>query len=359
MHILRKWPFSLFFDHRQKPVKGLPADLDIVLLSSITGRIWGSECESSRYVHLSGWKKSGAYRLIIKLKSGEIQTLIYKNSIYSNSEIPALKKLNVTPGQSEYIIYTIDAETLESYLPKIYYTEIQDRYHYIFVLEDIAEQYVKFSSVDDIFNIVGLLCDFHKALFDDVKKHPCDGLIQYDQSFFENLIGYAEKHIFSGNLAISPDLVSDLSDNWKKIRDILESLQEFGMDSMTIPVHGDLNLTNVLLNRNDKTKFLALDWEWAGYSYPHWDLASLLKGKKLAIIEHSLEIYAKINKDLTLRDHNRFFLEFLLRRCVLDAAFMAAQLTYTFHETTLDKKNFIEKSLTEAMRALNLIKKTL
>ena len=92
--------------------KGVPPGITRELLADICQREFGDQPVDIVYAHLSGWKESGSYRLYLKTDRGRNWTLIYKNAVYEQDQIPALATLPLKPGSAEYVVYANPPGTL-------------------------------------------------------------------------------------------------------------------------------------------------------------------------------------------------------------------------------------------------------
>jgi hypothetical protein len=346
---------KFLYHFREKSKKGLrrgvPTGLDEQLLRELCLQHRGQGPNSIYYEHLSGWKKSGAYRLIIKFRDKNPWKLIFKNCVYDSKEIPGLKDLAVRPGSPEYLVYNSTEAALSDYLPVAYLCEeVSPARHYRYILEDLGDHYRKPSSREDLGNIVTNLRGFHKSFLCGDSSLRSNGWITYDSLFWENLIAYVESKLEKFSQIDNSDMISEFAGTWDKITG-LTFPHDYYPDQLIWRVHGDLNSSNTLVHNAKSNLMKMLDWEWAGWGLPHWDLATLLKGKFDDIIQDNLIRYAELNPELSYAEHRHLFFWCLLQRGLLDAAFMVEQLMETTFSTSLDKLQFIEKSIAEVIRA--------
>ena len=99
---------------------------------------------------------------------------------------------------------------------------------------------------------------------------------------------------------------------------------EFHSPTSLMPVHGDLNPSNVHLPRRDGCCIKVVDWEWGGIGLPQADLAALLNGVSPEVERRALEAFHRSDGQLSAEAHHRRFQWCKLERGLLDAGFLAA-----------------------------------
>lgn len=325
-----------YFPKKAKPVQlasGLPEGLDDTTLATVIAEHFGAPPRSTAYVHLSGWKTAGAYRLLIETQDGQSLRLIYKNAVYTPDHIPALIDLPLRPGPPEYVVYTQITGPMKEYLPKVYMAEERvSGIQYCYILEDLVDHYRRTYTHDDILQAARLLPELHQALDEWGKTANTDGLIRFDRKAALAIETYARnslEHYYQKNDNLELKSVLTL---WPEIARLL-TLEDFFTYQPARIIHGDSNFTNIHLHRTNPNQFKLVDWEWAGFGFPYSDLASLLKGtpsyiEKMAFSRFTGSRSAPnpcLNPELSFDENARMYQWSRLDRGLLDSAFLAAQ----------------------------------
>ncbi|UCG51446.1 MAG: aminoglycoside phosphotransferase family protein [Candidatus Latescibacterota bacterium] len=338
-----------------RAVRGVPDGLSFETLSKLCTDHRGDPLERVSHFHLSGWKASGAYRLVLKLRSGATWQLVYKNAVYSRSQIPALESFPVRPGPPEYAVYHANPGPLREYLPVVLLCEeVEEDRHYHYIFEDLGRDYRGPSDERTTIGLAATLNTFHAAMSESTTAFEKDCLLRYDREFSTSVYDYARTNLERYAEVVPGEAISKVIALWPRILDV--GLGDDTFDASLIqPIHGDFNRSNLFLHRNDPRKLKMVDWEWAGWGLPHADLASLLKKISDAVESEALQVYARENPQLSPHEHVRIYRSCQLERSLIDAAFLAVQAVDGPGETRLDLARHIEGSLHAAIRALDMV----
>jgi len=114
---LRKGSQRVPLSSKKRPTPGIPAGLNQDVLEKTCVEHYSSRPRIIQYQHLSAWKSSGAYRLLIALENGRDIRLVFKEANYSREEIPAVEGLPVQIGIPEYQVYYHNSNHPFEYLP--------------------------------------------------------------------------------------------------------------------------------------------------------------------------------------------------------------------------------------------------
>ena len=311
--------------------RGIPPGLDLEALRRIVREIAADEIRSISFRQMSGWKKSGAYRLILRTGRGAKLSLVYKNALYSRDEIPALAGLPITPGLGEYIFFKHSMGEHAGFLPRVFSAEqSQGGRHYQYVMEDLTQNYRSFVGPQDRANLCLTLPDVH-ASFETLAVHPdARKLLRFDRDFAERLLAYSKKSLEANRVAQSGSAIDTLLNGWTNFASAFRA----GADAVyrsepLILVHGDCNITNAM--RHKTTGGLKiLDLEWAGWGMPHQDLVSALKGASKELEMRCLQDFSHRRGNGRLERDLNIYRFCGIQRALLDAGFIGMQ--------TLDEK---------------------
>ena len=121
---------------------GLPPEVDGEVLQKICRNHFDSPIVKTTYVHLSLWKKQGAYKIFVNMKNGKNFSLFYKFDNFSLENMPALKSFPVPFGNVEHSLYSFPFPPMNVYLPKVYYVRKRDgSLIHQYYLEDLSRDY--------------------------------------------------------------------------------------------------------------------------------------------------------------------------------------------------------------------------
>lgn len=310
---------------KRKPSAGLPPGLQAELLADICEQETGSRPTSLSHLQLSGWRTaaSGAFRVFAHLDESRTWTCIYKNSVLTDEETPGLGGLPLIPG-SEYQVYASAGPDLERFIPRrLHIEEIEPRVRHTVVLDDLKVQgYGPVITDKDVLAAISQLPDFHDAFQATVDVWQGADLYTYDEKWSEELRGLCRRSLEQyQELAPDPavEQVLGIWDDVERVHDVAL----FHDPENRRPVHGDANRANVLVK--GESPIQVVDWEWAGWRLPQFDVASLLKGRSDDLTEEGIRAYAAIQKDFSLEEHRVFHAWARLELRLLDASYVIAQ----------------------------------
>jgi hypothetical protein len=307
--------------------RGLPPGLSQEVLRRIVQDITAEQISIVSFRQMSGWKKSGAYRVLVRTSAGEKLSLVYKNALYSHDEIPALAGLPITPGLGEYVFFKHSMGERRGYLPRIFFAEqLEESGQYQYVMEDLTQDYRGLVGPQDRMNLCRMLPDIH-ASFKTIAAQPdARKLLRFDRDFTERLLAYSRESLEAYRRAQSGPAVDALVNDWINFAAVFRA----GADAIyrnapLVLVHGDCNISNVMRHRTTG-HLKILDLEWAGWGLPHQDLVSALKGAPEELARHCV-------KEFSLRDGNgrlehdlNIYRYCSIQRALLDAGFIGMQM---------------------------------
>lgn len=352
LHRLYRRGVSKFLNSipRNSFVHGVPEGLQFDELNELCLDYIKHPLKDVSYYHLSGWKKSNTFRLLLETEKGDKWSLIYKNALYRQDIIPALDNFPINPGPPEYTIYSKAEGEITKYLPTIYRCcEIHAGSHYMYLMQDLNANYRPARGKRDILCITAELTKLYD-IFGEYRFDE-DSLILYNRELSTRLQAYIIDNLERYASATNSKAVIAVCTNWQKISSLYE--EKYNNSGLSSIIHGDSNLANILVHNKygDRIKFI--DWEWAGIGLPHQDLASLLKRAKPNIEEAALEIYSNNNHTLSLDEHKRLFEVCQLERGLIDSAFFASQSANSTNRTKIDLMGYIEDSAARVVSAYN------
>lgn len=340
-----------------EPIPGIPPGLTPSILDDVCREEMAESLTSTAYVHLSGWKETGSYRLHLTTSSGRRWRVIYKNASYRLDQIPALEGLPLKPGPPEYVVYAHAIEPLAAYLPHVYYAhEPAPGVQFQYIMEDLGQGYRRASEAADRLRVVEELPTIHRAMADWLSSVDDRDLLRYDAAFSSDLLTYTHTNLVTYADKTDDETAQEALARWTKIADVYENgLSVF--ECPAIPIHGDSNPANVMISRTDPTQLKLIDWEWAGIGFAHADLASLLKRSPSMLEAQALERYAQYNDMLTLAEHRRLYEWCQLQRGLLDIGFVARQHLTTVHDTRVNLVKYVHKSLNRTLMAVERLQR--
>lgn len=329
---LRRIVANRIFKRRSRlqptPVTGVPEGIDYDTLSELCLERTGAALKKVSFVHVSGWKRAGAYRIFLENRRGSEWRLIYKNAVYNLEHIPALQDFPVTPGPPEFLVYGHANGRLARYLPEIYLcaeTVRDKRYQYL--LEDLSSDFIPVAETDGRkikFTVAAQLPAFHSAMGEWLSSIGEDRLLRYDRDFSRALRDYTGSVLQQfAHYALSP-LLREALDKWPQ----LSALSLLGNDKYfdeLKPIHGDANGSNILVHRKDPTRIKFIDWEWAGLGMPFADMVSLFRRGNAEINKKLVTVYSENGNGKIVADALRQYGWCRLERSMLDAAYIGAQ----------------------------------
>ena len=176
------------------------------------------------------------------------------------------------------------------------------------------------------------------------------GFLQYDRAFAEAIQPYLETNIVCYAKARGGEALRRVVSRWPQLASLCLD-DEFYVRDCVVPVHGDLNLSNVHLDRRDRTRIKVVDWEWAGIGLPQADLAALLKGVSPDVERRALEAHIQSDGRLPAEVHVRRYQWCKLQRGLLDAAFLSALELARPNPAGSRWASVIEKAASRALQA--------
>jgi len=309
-------------------ITGNPPELQHEMLASLCLEHLDSPLKEVSYVHLSGWKNQGAFRVYIKAINGKVWSLIYKNSKYNLLEIPALNGFPASPGYSEFLIYSDTQSNISKYLPIVYLcVEREPGKHYQFLMEDLSGIYTQASSIPrKKFRplIVSELPAFHKEMKKWSQKNLNEKLPKYNSQFAYLLIQYARKIITRVAQTTNNIAAANVLSRFSLIENQFLDKKYFHNRDLSL-IHGDMNIANVLVHKNLKGNIKLIDWEWAGIGHPLSDLVSLYRTAKAETYKPVLECYYENKLSRNYHCSIAIYEWCRLERGLINASFMAAQ----------------------------------
>ena len=181
----------LSFVPRDDIVLGVPEGLRFDALNDLCLLYLREPLLRVSYYPLSGWKKSGAYRLLLQTETGDKWSIIYKNAFYGQDIIPALNGFPINPGPPEYTIYSNAEGEIARYLPTIYICrEIIPGLHYMYLLQDLSKYYRQARDKKDILTITSELTKLYEILGECNYNINEDSFIIYDGDLSSRLKTY-------------------------------------------------------------------------------------------------------------------------------------------------------------------------
>ena len=310
---------------RHRIVKGTPEGIDFKTLSQLCIDHLGEPLRHVSHVHLSGWKTSGAFRLLLRTKRGRFWSLVYKNAIYTKDNIPAATGLPVMPGPPEYLVYKHGQAKLTKYLPNVYLClEIIPGLHYRYLLEDMRPEYRPICDSTDILRAATELHALHVAMSEWSLVAGQDRLLRFDREFSAGLLNYARESLERYVQETADKSVSKVLELWARISKVHQR-KEFHEFQAIRPIHGDYNRSNIHLHTNKTDAIKIVDWEWAGMGIAHMDLVSVLLGSNPEIEQQALKRFWEQDNSLSFNEHKRLYQWCQLERGLLNGAFLAKQ----------------------------------
>ena len=312
---------------------------------------WGGGPTRTYFRHLSGWKRSGTFRLVFIAEGGGQGSLIFKNSIYTKESIAALEGLPIVPGPPEYAIHAGGSKKITPYLPETYWCqEVQTGKHYQYLLEDVSPNYVYDSRDNTILSICNQLPSIQEKLSNSMDSHLESVFLNFDQDFSARLFLYAVDNLKKLHKVRKVENLREFLDGSDRISSTYFSLmKEVYIAEGIGPIHGDLNPSNVFRHRSANAKFKLIDWEWAGIGLRHSDLASLLKTATPEIEKLGLIAYDKAARARNLTGSRRTYLWCKFQRGLFDAAFFAKQALNESVRTRINLEYKIDRALNRTL----------
>jgi hypothetical protein len=316
----------------------------------------GAPAEQVSHLQISAWRKSttGAFRVEVASSGGDQWSFYYKNSVLTREETPGLAGLPQVPG-SEFTIYATATERLSGYLAEAYsLTEIEPGVRFQLVLEDLRVEggFKVLVSDREVLTAAQALPGVHQALSEWAEQRDAT-LFQYDRRFSTDLREITHRALEQWNEEKPTRSVATLLSNWPLLERIHSDNAIFD-PRIQNPVHGDANRANVLVPANGAEGTVKLvDWEWAGWRAPHFDLASLTKGRSSVLQEQAVKQFGASDTSLSLDDHRTLSLWALLDLRLLDASYVVAQHYGAPGASRMDLDRYLHISVSEILSTLD------
>lgn len=339
-------------------IQGTPKGLRFDELNELCLLYFRHPLKHVSYYPLSGWKRSNTYRLLLETEKGDKWSIVYKNALYQHHIIPALDGFPINPGPSEYTIYSKAEGGITKYLPIIFMCrEIKPGMHYRYLMQDLNKHFRPARDKKDILSITSELTKLYEMLRDCNYNINEDSLILYGGELSSRLQSYIIDSLEQYAGATNSKTVSSVCDKWDKISVLYDDKYDYS--GLSTIIHGDSNLANILVHKQNGDNIKFIDWEWAGVGLPHQDLASLLKRAKPSVEEAALEIFSKYDHDLSIDEHKRLYEVCQLERGLIDSAFLANQVAGSTAKTKIDIAGYIEDSASRVIEAYNRLNRSL
>ncbi|MEX2624543.1 MAG: phosphotransferase [Acidimicrobiia bacterium] len=337
---------------RRKP--GLPDVITAEELDSLCRRQWRKPLAATWHAPISSWKGSSAAFLWLHLEGGHTERVILKATLYSEDHNRASEDFPLRPGAPEFWIYGTAAPVLRQYLADcLFVIRRSGARSFVYVLEDLTVKYGKPPRTGGWQPGVLRMHDLHAALGEAAATHGSESLLNYDGSFGQELMDYAQNAIARFRDTANSSVAREVVDDWSRLSGCYLSA-EFDTPQLYRPIHGDYNTGNLFYSRGESGQLKVVDWEWAGIGLPHLDLASYLRDAPPEVTKWAIEDLARREPDLSVRTHERLLLRCSLERAVWDASLLANQLRLDFNRFQRLGQG-VTRSLSSAMVALNAL----
>ncbi len=329
---------------------GIPSGVDAELLDQLILRHTGGRIARVSRQLLSNWKP-GTYRLILESDRRSRWSVIFKDANYGHDVVPAQRDLPVLLGAPEFRVLSTNGGPLAGFLPTVYHAaQVGDQQHFRYYLEDLEPNWYRPTIARDLHAVVACLPGFHQALNSSIAVDDAPELIEYDEAYSVAVREYCNARV-EHYLARRPsEGVEAIWQAWPE----MNAVHAEGAPSRSVGtriVHGDFNNANLNLARTNRRKLKAVDWEWAGFGFPHIDLASIAKGAPPDVQYRLVEAYANLEPQLSLTEHDRMFQWCRLQDAIRDAGYVAAQVLDSEHLPRSNPEKYIIAALKRARQA--------
>jgi thiamine kinase-like enzyme len=337
--------------HGQEPAESLPDAMVLETLNEVCLEHLGEPIKHVSHVHLSGWKSTGSFRLLLQTESGSHRSLVFRNAIYDSDHIPALARLPIMPGPAEYLVYSNAGGALAKYLPDVLWcSEVVPGKHYQYLLEDLSDTHRRAKTREDILRAAAELHHIHCALEEWSLTVDHSSLPRYEHEFSAALQEYARANLETYVRHTPSRTAAEVLELWPLIAEVHKSREFRDLKAICL-IHGDLNRSNIMIAKEHPHRIRLIDWEWAGQGIAHADLASLLKKATPAVHEYALAIFFEHCDGLSPDEHRRLYEWCQLERGLTDAAFLAVQYMKRPPVGKHNLPKLVERSLQRLLRA--------
>ena len=311
---------------RRRRSIGLPPGVPFETLDEVCQAEWGRRLGDAWHTPISSWKGSSAAFVWLQMEGRATKRVVVKLSRYEAEVFLTSIESLVEPGPAELWVYNEAGPSMAAFLPHAYLAaRVESGQGYLFVLDDLTEQYAHDMSPQGWRNGINGLFRMHSALASAVDAYGSEQLLRFDADFSSALIPYAENAIAAYDAVTGGSSSAQVLQAWPRLQETYLD-DEFDLPNGGIPIHGDYNTSNVFIHRRDN-QVKAVDWEWAGLGSPHADLASYLKNPPIEVITWALDQIAERDESRTRYEHERMFLRSTLERAIWDASLQAMQFT--------------------------------
>lgn len=333
---------------RRSASPGPPPGLDLDMLADVCAAELGAQPASVSHLRLSGWRDSttGAYRVFVETAAGDQWRCVFKNSELTVNATPGLGSLPAIPG-SEYLLYSEASPSLDVFLPRrLFIEELEPGVSHRVLMEDLATSgFRALVNDEDVLHAVRSLPEWHAALSDWASASTDRSLYRYDPSFSDALRTGCRSSLELFQRGTPDSAVGAALDAWGTI-EAVHTAEMFYDPVLQSPVHGDANRANLLWNGDE---IRIVDWEWAGWRLPHFDLASLLKGRGPELTKRGVELYSERCPDRAGDLHEILHLWARLEIRLLDAAYVIGQEVGAPGVSSMDSRRYIHVSAKELL----------
>lgn len=329
---------------------GLPPGLTNETLRRSVPGLADSQLPTTSYQQLSSWKHSGAYRVEVVTSGGVRRRLVYKNCNYSESELPAAGRFPVRPGPIELEIYRNRSQRLRDHLPDVYHAEASRSDEFRLIMEDLGEGYSSAFSGRNLLIAAARLPRLHALLAPVFREMEQDRIPHYDEEFSRRLLSYVAASLDDYAAAHGGPDVEGLLDDLSDVGDAYLSSVS-GMELTLVPIHGDYNPANILVDRRRSDRMKVVDWEWAGMGLPHADLAKLLGSGSPMARNLVFDDFVRSYPQWSYREHTVLYTRARLERGLIDASYLARHHLALPGPTRLDIPGYIARGCRTAREA--------
>lgn len=300
---------------------GAPPGMPDAALSVVGHRADAASVTSVRHRHLSGWKTSGAYQVVLG-QGGNEWSVIFKDAQYGAAHRHALEGLPLFPGAPEALVCAA-SEELATWVPRCWWSDAEPPGRYRYLLEDLSVGYTR-TVPGARRRMARMLPHLHHDLESTLRDHPdlLDHDAVRDAAVQFGVHGAARLVEATGG----GDVIAELAAAEPLLRSVLSQVGERLAGVPTTVVHGDLNPANVLWHRSGDGRVRLLDWEWAGAGLAHHDLASLLKHATWRTEVVVVLEYARVQRGVPVHTHLAAYGWCKLQRGLVDTGFFARQM---------------------------------
>lgn len=334
-------------------VAGPPPGVEWIDLDELCERLVGAPLRSVCHQHTSGWKSSGAYRVVLTGATGATREIFCKVNDHRPEEIAALEDLPVTVGPPELaVLRAARYAPVKAHVPALYSFTRQGEVRTTLFMESLGRTWHSCTTWPrDVIRAASEAATVQTMLREQFGESPPDELIRYDGAFSTALNGYALDHLKAYSAHVSDELVDQVLARWNEVADAC--LVANDRRTPTI-VHGDFNLANVFMHVS-RQRLKVLDWEWAGIGDGYRDLAALLKRAPRQVELDALRAYHRVAGGEPDWGH---YQKLQVERGLLDASFLSVQFLDAVDTPRMNMPRFIRTSLRRAISGLDELRAT-